>query len=239
MKNICTLIIFSSFIALHAQDEKLFNFQWKLEQIVTNTQTFTAVPYPPYADDGVEEQIYFENYNPYYGFSFGYYGNGTAYDLIFDDTNFIFTISDFSNHLGGMSPAESFFSEEFIYDDPYQMTIQNPFNYDFRYENDLIYLDITNNQGSVATFYDNFLNLQEFTKHSILIYPNPSSDFINIEIENQELLKVLIFDMTGKLVLEKKLFENKEIDTSDLLKGIYIIKIQTTSGLFQEKLIKK
>lgn len=241
MKNICLSLLFFSILTINAQDNKLFDYQWKLEKIVTESETFIAEPYPPYAgpEQSEYEQIYFDEYNGYYSFIFGYYGNGMADNLIFNDVNLSFHISGFYNHFGGYSTSEAFFSEEFIYADPYQMTIHNPFSYDFRYESDFIYLDITNNIGSVATFFDNSLNQQKFTKHSISIYPNPSSDYVNIEIKNQSIEKISIFDMTGKLVLEKNNVSNRQISISNLKKGVYIIKIETPIGIFQNKLIKK
>lgn len=211
-----------------------------MEKIVTDTQTHLAVPYTPYADPNtaVEEQIQFDEYNGDYSFTFGYYGNGSGHNLIFDNTNSSFHISNFYNHFGGYTPSEAFFSEEFIYIDPNQMTIHNPFSYDFRYEGGLIYLDITNNVGSVATFYDNFLSQKEFSKKSIFIYPNPSSDYIKFDIKDQTLIQVSVFDMKGKLVLKEKNIPNKEINVSFLNKGVYIIKIETSIGLSQRKLIK-
>ena len=233
-------MFFFAILIINAQDDKLFDYQWKLEKIVTESETFIAEPYPPYAgpEESEYEQIYFDEYMGFYSFTFGYYGNGIADNLIFNDVNLSFHISDFYNHLGGYSTSEAFFSEEFIYDDPYQMTIHNPFSYDFRYEGDMIYLDITNDIGSIATFFDNFLNQQVFFKHSISIYPNPSSDYVNIEIKNQSIAKVSIFDMSGKLVLEKNNISNTQISVGNLNKGVYIIKIETSKGLFQEKLIK-
>lgn len=70
------------------------------------------------------------------------------------------------------------------------------------------------------------LSIADFTPEEMLkslkIYPNPSKDYINLEILNHQLknFKFEITDMTGKLLLE---VENQtKINVSKLEKGIYI-----------------
>ena len=64
----------------------------------------------------------------------------------------------------------------------------------------------------------------------IKIYPNPCTDFININIETDDLIQ--IFNITGQNI---KNTYNKRINVSDLKTGIYILK----SGNFTSKFIKK
>ena len=70
----------------------------------------------------------------------------------------------------------------------------------------------------------------------ITLYPNPTSDYLNIKTDHN-ISKVDLFDMTGKLVLSSKLQEHK-VDVSTLIKGNYIIKIYTQSGVVTSKFIK-
>ncbi len=66
----------------------------------------------------------------------------------------------------------------------------------------------------------------------IEIFPNPSDDFINIELENiNEDLQFVIVDVTGKIILQKMITKsNTRINTSDLLSGMYFYKITSNSG---------
>lgn len=70
----------------------------------------------------------------------------------------------------------------------------------------------------------------------ITLYPNPTSDYLNIKTDHN-ISKVDLFDMTGKLVLSSKLQEHK-VDVSTLIKGNYVIKIYTESGVVTSKFIK-
>ncbi len=58
------------------------------------------------------------------------------------------------------------------------------------------------------------------------IYPNPTSDFLNITTE-EILEKYQIFDLKGKEVLKGK-FETNRINVSQLQNGSYILKIQNS-----------
>jgi hypothetical protein len=61
---------------------------------------------------------------------------------------------------------------------------------------------------------------------TIDIYPNPSDDRINIEIENINNATIEIYNVSGRLVFSKELNSRIEkIDISGLLKGIYIVKV--------------
>lgn len=238
MKKLILLLLCLSALVAYSQDIKLFTHDWKLEKIETATDTLIAQPYSSIpTDPPVYEQIQFSNYDGYYGFMFGYYGNGIADDLVFDDALSQFTISYFYNHLGGMSPSEGYFTNNFIMDDSYQ-SILNPFKYSFRYENNLIYLDILNNEGSVATFFDDFLTTHEFPSVDFKIYPNPCLDFIIIKSDLARIEKLLIFNLTGKAVLTYKTPQHNKIDVSRLQKGSYILKIEHSKGIYRHKIIK-
>ena len=68
------------------------------------------------------------------------------------------------------------------------------------------------------------------------IYPNPTSDFINI-ISEDKIKTITVFDMTGKIMDVK--FADKKADVRNLQTGAYIISVETTKGKTTEKFIKK
>ena len=77
-------------------------------------------------------------------------------------------------------------------------------------------------------------------KNNFKIYPNPTNDFlyINNEDDKSSFNKICIYDYQGKLVSEK-IDTNNKIDLINLNKGIYIVKIETTKGIYTTKIIKE
>jgi len=77
--------------------------------------------------------------------------------------------------------------------------------------------------------------------NDIVIYPNPTSEIITIEYHQfTGIEKVLLFDITGKPLLDCKLSGiTSNIDVSSFLSGIYFIKVITQNSVFVKKFIKK
>ncbi len=82
---------------------------------------------------------------------------------------------------------------------------------------------------------------EEFRGHSFKIYPQPASEFLIIEYKYELGPKdgnVKIFDLTGKIVKTVKIedpFGQKIIDVSDLLSGVYIIRLTDTGRICAEQ----
>ncbi len=73
-------------------------------------------------------------------------------------------------------------------------------------------------------------------KSNIAIYPNPVKTNLFIKGSSQD-AEITIFDMTGKKVISKQL-NNGTVNTSDLTKGIYMIRIVDKNGVTSKKLVK-
>ncbi|MEZ4883978.1 MAG: T9SS type A sorting domain-containing protein [Chitinophagales bacterium] len=72
----------------------------------------------------------------------------------------------------------------------------------------------------------------------IKLYPNPSSDSFHITgFEGKA--TVLVFDISGKQLLTKEVFESEAIAVETLPEGIYMVKTMTAKGSSQIKLLKK
>jgi hypothetical protein len=78
--------------------------------------------------------------------------------------------------------------------------------------------------------YSNLLAISDsFIKQNIHLYPNPTTDKINISNPNGiELKKVEIFNVYGQKLLRKS--HKNTIDIHGFSRGIYIIKIEDTNG---------
>lgn len=75
-------------------------------------------------------------------------------------------------------------------------------------------------------------------KSEINVYPNPASDFIQIQATNGILIEnISLYDLTGKMIFQKEVNDlQTTIRTSDL-KGVYFVKVQTKRGNVIEKVI--
>jgi hypothetical protein len=79
---------------------------------------------------------------------------------------------------------------------------------------------------------------EEFRHSGISLYPNPTCDIINIEIENPDNTTIEIYDVSGTLVFSKALDSKIEkIDISGLPKGIYIVKVIQDRAVNTEKVV--
>ena len=90
-------------------------------------------------------------------------------------------------------------------------------------------------QNNVFTVPEN-LNLKE-TYVSIAVFPNPFSNTIQLNLNENSIVKV--YNSLGILVHESKLDKGEQrIDTESLVSGIYILYIQSKSGTENIKLLK-
>jgi hypothetical protein len=105
--------------------------------------------------------------------------------------------------------------------------------------------DIAGNSLVNSEFEAYFLNNEvlsvenDFTISRFSMFPNPTSDFLNVKIQEGEIEQILLYNLNGKKVLSKKI--NKEqsiIDTQNLIRGIYFIKIILDKGIITKKLVK-
>jgi hypothetical protein len=79
-------------------------------------------------------------------------------------------------------------------------------------------------------------------KSNINIYPNPTSDYVQLSWEQVNIDSIEIFDINGKLIIqesvENSVFE-KTIDLTPLASSTYFIKIKSGSNTLVEKIIKR
>ena len=88
-----------------------------------------------------------------------------------------------------------------------------------------------------------FVNISETNNIKVEIYPNPASDFVNIDLSGfQDItdLHLQITDISGKLILEKNIISSiTTIDIKQLAVGTYFIEISSGTDIFIKKIVKK
>ena len=81
-----------------------------------------------------------------------------------------------------------------------------------------------------------------FLDNAFTIYPNPTSDVLNIklrkDINEKDILGVSIYDLKGSLVSKTSDFKSN-IDIKNLSKGSYVVKIEFLNYLISKKIIVK
>ena len=94
---------------------------------------------------------------------------------------------------------------------------------------DLISLN-TPNITDMGNLEDYFVDIKPINiDHSISIFPNPSTDFINIISKEKEINKIEIFDIFGKHVYNVSQTDNNVIiNINTFAKGVYVVNITFT-----------
>lgn len=91
---------------------------------------------------------------------------------------------------------------------------------------------IINNVGSIQ--HDLSLGtagLEEIEEHnSVSIYPNPSSDVVEIVSNKIEIYTVKIIDPTGKLCFLRKVKAGEKINVAEFQSGLYLFQIESENG---------
>ena len=70
---------------------------------------------------------------------------------------------------------------------------------------------------------------------NISVYPNPTTDYLNIKISGSSNFNLNIYDLNGKLLKSEK--NNTSIQIQDLTNGLYIVEIVDLES--DNKIIKK
>jgi len=83
------------------------------------------------------------------------------------------------------------------------------------------------------------LGVEDSRKEEFSIYPNPTASILYLQTpKNTEVDSIVIFDVTGKKVIEKR-NAISEINVEQLESGVYILHAYAGNKLFQDKFIKK
>ncbi|MDR6843354.1 T9SS type A sorting domain-containing protein [Flavobacterium granuli] len=87
----------------------------------------------------------------------------------------------------------------------------------------------------------NVLGTNDFEiQNSFRLSPNPTKDFITIEVNSFDNAKLSVFDMTGHFIFSKELKDiSTTLNISNLSVGVYMFRVSNESGTVNKKVIKK
>ena len=72
---------------------------------------------------------------------------------------------------------------------------------------------------------------------SIHLYPNPSSDILNIESSSDHITQVAISNIEGSVLKSFSMYGSKKLDVTDLSPGMYLVKLHTSGKIILKKLL--
>ena len=233
MKKIYTILFTLVVFISKAQTNQLIDNSWQLQNVEVNNVL-------------VDAEIGLGDEYPFIGFE----ENDNIIYFIFDnldgfldlnETSQEFTITDAYLNFGDIhgTDAASLVIDGFFLLDPQNYVFNNPFSYSFRTENETLYLDITNTNGDLATFFTTTLSNTNLENLDFSIYPNPTSNLLHIDTNYSGISKVEIFDEQGKQVMQVSSVSLREIDVSQLTNGMYFLKVSTSDGNLTRKFVKK
>lgn len=98
-----------------------------------------------------------------------------------------------------------------------------------------------NSYGWEATVDCSALGIEDMSDaYGITVYPNPTSDVLNIVSQRVQVESISLTDATGRSVLSSKINSNdEELNIGHLPKGIYILTIKVDGKEITKKIIKK
>ena len=81
------------------------------------------------------------------------------------------------------------------------------------------------------------LSVEKVLASKFKIYPNPASDYIQIESNNVQITSVEMYSILGKKVVSQKKLTNNRLDVSNLTSGVYFMKVNAAGGSAIKKLV--
>ncbi len=121
-----------------------------------------------------------------------------------------------------------------------ETSLENNSNYSIQFANINTWEPATGYNNLLQTISLKTLDLDSYSdSKKRLIYPNPASDFITIELENDNEEKIKIYNIYGQLVKEVSISNNQKLNITELTNGIYTVSFQSNKSSTSIKFIKK
>ena len=83
-----------------------------------------------------------------------------------------------------------------------------------------------------------FTGIGDLDISNIRIYPNPAQDYLNIEVEQEEITSLRLLDITGKLVRDMDV-EQTQFYMGDYARGMYFIELANEERRSLVKIVLK
>ncbi len=95
--------------------------------------------------------------------------------------------------------------------------------------------------GNVGVDVTNTVGIDDIEPTTASVYPNPSSDVINISLNKGQLLKIELFSMTGRIIFKKDLnSKTYALNIGDYPSGVYLVRVfNQNNDIVNTKILKE
>jgi len=105
---------------------------------------------------------------------------------------------------------------------------------DFNNDGLLDVVSSSSGDNKVAWYQNGVLGIEDNNKNDFILYPNPTNGILHINAK-QEIVLVEVYNLVGQKIIET----NSEVNLSNLVTGIYIVKIFDDNGFSETFKISK
>ncbi len=92
--------------------------------------------------------------------------------------------------------------------------------------------------NDIVNRVEQFTNNIDTLPENILIFPNPTQDYISIELKNSVDAVAKILDMNGKIITEKSFSKEIQLDLKSQSNGNYLLIIESDGTILKHKITK-
>lgn len=94
--------------------------------------------------------------------------------------------------------------------------------------------------GRVYRFGSTFVSVEEnLENNNWTVYPNPATDNVLISTDSDELVQYDLLDLSGRIIENGQIVQQKRLDVSEFETGIYLIRLSTPSSIKTLQLVVK
>jgi len=95
--------------------------------------------------------------------------------------------------------------------------------------------------GNVGADVTNTTGFDDIEPTTASVFPNPSSDVVNISLDKGQLLKIELFSITGRLIFKKDLNSRTyALNISDYPSGVYLVRVfNQNNDIVNTKILKE
>lgn len=225
MKIVTYIITCLCFINTQAQDPRLFEQSWYLNELTIN-EVEIDIP----SNDELEAVYLNINKN---SFVTGVCDETGTVLNEFNNETFIAETFVFFEIMCNVSENQSFqevYFEQFL--SIFEVDVL--FNYELVEDGDSLTLFITNTGGDVGVYGTESLAVSQYSEASFVVFPNPATDVLYLKNETQAIRQVSLLDINGNSLLSKG-----NVTTLDIARypiGIYFLEIVSENS---QRIVRK
>lgn len=77
----------------------------------------------------------------------------------------------------------------------------------------------------------------KFEDLEVLVFPNPTTGILNIQISDSSEYNIEVFNLSGQLILKSQISRNTTLNLNDLPKGVYFLRLYNIKSSIYRKII--